>query len=132
MASELALLAGRIIFGGYFVLSGLNHFMKTEQLSGWIESKDIPAGDVLTYFTGGQLILGGFLLVLAFRPVIGIGALGLFLLAVTPTFHNFWDMEGEEKQNHMVNFLKNLALIGALLVMYGASAAVFPEALISL
>lgn len=130
MASELALLAGRLLFGGYFVLSGLNHFLKTEQMAGWLESKGVPQPELLTYFTGGQLILGGALVLLALRPVIGVGALALFLIVVSPTMHDFWNMEGQEKQNHMVNFLKNTALLGALLIMIGAQSAVFPAPLV--
>lgn len=130
MTSELALLAGRVIFGGYFVLSGLNHFMKTEQLSGWLQAKGLPQPDLLTYFTGGQMIFGGALVILALEPVIGIGALALFLAVVTPTMHDFWNMEGEDRQSHMVNFLKNMALFGALLIMIGARSAVFPAPLV--
>lgn len=130
MASELALIAGRLIFGAYFVLSGLNHFMKTENLAGWLEAIGVPQPELLTYFTGGQLILGGALVALAVEPVIGIGALALFLLVVTPTMHNFWDMEGEDKQSHQVNFLKNVALLGALLILVGAQEAVFTAPLV--
>jgi uncharacterized membrane protein YphA (DoxX/SURF4 family) len=130
MASELALVAGRLIFAVYFVLSGINHFMKTENLTGWVEAKGLPLPEALVYFSGGQLVLGGALVALAFEPVIGIGALALFLLVATPTMHNFWDMEGEDKQNHQVNFLKNFALLGALLVMLGARDAVFTAPLV--
>ena len=128
--SELALIIGRLVFGGYFAFSGLNHFMNSEQMSGWLESQGIPQPDLLTYFTGGQLIFGGALVALAFEPVIGIGALSLFLLVVTPLMHDFWNMEGGERQNHQVNFLKNAALLGALLVMLGAQEAVFSAPLV--
>lgn len=116
MTYEIALLVGRILFGGFFAFNGLNHFMNSGQLSGWIESKGYPAPDLLVYVSGLMLLLGGLGIAAGAYPVVSIGLVGVFLAAVTPTFHDFWNMEGEEKQTQMTNFLKNLALLGALLM----------------
>jgi putative oxidoreductase len=45
-----------------------------------------------------------------------IGALGLILYMIPTTliFHSFWAFEGAEQKMQMVNFMKNLALIGGL------------------
>ena len=122
---NVALILGRLIFGVYFVVSGLNHFINSESISGWISAKDFPLAKFLTYFTGGQLILGGLSIVTGILPLVGLGALALFLMIVTPVFHDFWHMEGEERQNHRINFMKNLALTGAIIIIYGAREAIF-------
>lgn len=116
MSYEIALLVGRVLFGGYFAFSGLNHFMNSDQLSGWVESKGFPAPDLLVYLSGLMLLAGGLGIAAGAYPVLSILLVGVFLAAVTPSFHDFWNFEGEEKQSHMTNFLKNVALIGALLM----------------
>jgi len=114
---QITLFIGRLLIGGYFAFSGLNHFMKKEQLSGWSASRGVPMPDVAVLGTGLMLVLGGLSIVTGAFPAVGVGLIGLFLLVATPWMHNFWDMEGEEKQNHMINFLKNVGLLGGLLVV---------------
>jgi|AntDeeMinimDraft_5_1070356.scaffolds.fasta_scaffold00106_13 uncharacterized membrane protein YphA (DoxX/SURF4 family) len=125
MSYEIALLVGRVLFGGYFAFSGLNHFMNSDQLSGWVESKGFPAPDLLVYLSGLMLLAGGLGIAAGAFPVASILLVGIFLAAVTPTFHDFWKFEGEEKQNHMVNFMKNVALIGALLMALSLDWSVY-------
>ncbi|ELR11626.1 uncharacterized protein ACA1_259500 [Acanthamoeba castellanii str. Neff] len=80
------------------------------------------------YWASSALLLGGPLLVLGvFLPVLRkLGALLLFvfLAGVTPTMHDFWaKTEQGEQQAHMVHFLKNLSLMGALLLILAEPAA---------
>jgi putative oxidoreductase len=47
-------------------------------------------------------------------------ALGLvvFLIVITPIFHNFWSAPEAEKMMQQINFVKNLGLIGAFLFLF--------------
>ena len=125
MSYEVALLVGRLLFGGYFAFSGLNHFIKSDQLSGWVESKELPAPDLLVYLSGVMLMAGGLGIAVGAYPVVSVLLIGVFLAVVTPMFHDFWNFEGEEKQSHMTNFLKNVALIGALLMTLSLDWSVY-------
>lgn len=116
------LMAGRALLGGYFAFAGLNHLMSSEEMAGWIESKGFPAAELVNYFVGGKLLLAGLAVVAGALPAVSWGALTLFVLIASPLFHNFWDMEGEEKQKHMNHFLKNAGLLGGLL-LFGALVA---------
>ena len=107
-------LAGRVIMGGYFAFTGLNHFLQDDSMSGWIEAKGYPMPEVLNYFAGGLLLMAGLDLILGTFPATAWGALTLFLVVASIGFHDFWNLEGEERQNHMTHFLKNLGLIGGL------------------
>ena len=40
---EYLFLLGRILYGGFFVLGGLNHFMHLGMMSGFVASKGVPA-----------------------------------------------------------------------------------------
>ena len=42
--------------------------------------------------------------------------IALWLVPVTLVFHNFWGVPAAQQQEQMINFLKNLAIIGGLLV----------------
>jgi putative oxidoreductase len=41
----------------------------------------------------------------------------LYLIPTTLLFHNFWALQGIERQDNMAHFLKNLAIMGGLLVL---------------
>ncbi|HYT56152.1 MAG TPA: DoxX family protein, partial [Verrucomicrobiae bacterium] len=41
----------------------------------------------------------------------------LYLIPVTLIFHNFWAYSGIEMQTQLVNFLKNLSIMGGLLLV---------------
>lgn len=118
---EWVLLVGRIIFGGFFIMSGINHFTNLGMMGEYALSKGTPA-KVAVAGTGVMLIAGGLSVVLGFLPVIGLILIILFLLPVSFLMHNFWAVPQEQKMAEQVNFMKNIALTGAsLALMYGAS-----------
>jgi len=67
--------------------------------------------------TGALMALGGLGIVLGAFPQLAILLLILFLLPTTVVMHDFWNAEGQEKQMEMINFTKNIALIGALIML---------------
>jgi putative oxidoreductase len=120
---EIILLVGRILFGGFFVMSGLNHFRNLGMMSGYAQSKNVPFPRLAVIGTGVMLVAGGASVLLGIVPIVGLTVLILFLLSTLPTMHNFWNMKDpQQRATEQVNFLKNVALIGAsLALMYGAS-----------
>jgi putative oxidoreductase len=50
---------------------------------------------------------------------LGTLALIVFLIPATVIFHDFWSVEGPEQQLQMAHFMKNLAILGGLLVVVG-------------
>jgi putative oxidoreductase len=114
---NVAFLVGRLVFGGYFLYSGLNHFMMRKMMAGYAASKGVPAPDAAVLGSGLLLVLGGLSIVLGIRPHVGAGLIVVFLLGVTPMMHNFWAVtDPGQKMGDMINFTKNLALIGAALM----------------
>ncbi|MDF9746236.1 DoxX family protein [Natrinema salsiterrestre] len=111
------LLVGRLLFGGLLVFQGVNHFMQTDMLAGYAESKGIPAARFGVVASGVMLVLGGLGIVLGVYPVIAAGMLAVFFLAVTPFMHDFWAVPEEQQQNEMTHFLKNVELLGASLLV---------------
>ena len=57
-------------------------------------------------------------MLLGVYPVVGIVLLIIFLLGVSFQMHNFWKVaDAQMKQIDMINFTKNMALVGALLMI---------------
>jgi putative oxidoreductase len=111
-----AFLAGRILFALFHLSSGVNHFKSLGPYSQYAGSKGVPAPKAAIIGSGLLLIIGGLSILLGYAPLIGIAALVLFYLGVTPVMHNFWAASPEHKQAEMINFMKNVALLGATLM----------------
>ncbi len=120
---ELVLLVGQILFGGFFIMSGINHFRNLGMMSGYAKSKNVPSAGLAVMVTGAMLMVGGASVLLGILPIVGLSLLILFLLSTLVTMHDFWNMKDpQQRAAEQVNFLKNVALIGAsLALMYGAS-----------
>lgn len=125
MTTELLVLAGRILFGGYFAFNGLNHFLKSENMAGYAESKGVPYPKAAVYLTGLMLLGGGLGVITGAYPVASIALIGVFLAVTTIKMHDFWNMEGEQRQQQMIHFLKNMAMLGAALTMTGINWSVY-------
>jgi putative oxidoreductase len=66
------------------------------------------------------LLLGGASILLGAKPKIGTAAVIAFLAAVSPMMHDFWTQQDpSQRQNDMVHFSKNMALLGAAIALMG-------------
>lgn len=114
---EVAFLIGRLLFGGYFFYNGLNHFTMRRMMASYAASKGVPAPDMAVLGSGLLILLGGLSILLGIRPHVGAGLIVIFLLGVTPMMHNFWTVtDPNQRMMEMINFTKNLALLGAALM----------------
>ncbi len=115
---DLALLVGRLIFGGYFLWAGLNHFRRLGMMAQYAAAKGTPAPRLAVAGTGALLLAGGASVVLGLYPLVGLGLIALFLIGVTPVMHAFWKVaDPMARMGEQVNFTKNLALLGATLAL---------------
>jgi putative oxidoreductase len=82
----------------------------------------IPAPNVLVYVAALAEIFGGLSLLLGFLTRIGALGLTAFLVVTTLVFHDFWAVPGEQARMQMIQFMKNLAVIGGLVVVFATGA----------
>jgi putative oxidoreductase len=109
---------GRLLFGGYFVYNGINHFQSLNAMAGYAQSKGAPFPKFSVGFSGLLLLVGGLSVLLNIFPVIGLIALVIFLIPVTFIMHAYWKVQdAQAKMGERVNFMKNLALLGAVLIV---------------
>ena len=108
---------GRFLLSLIFVMSGVHKIMAWDQTATQMEGEGMPAVPLLLVGAIAFELLGGLSVMLGVKARIGAVALFLFLIPTTLIFHDFWTYEGQEQQMQMINFMKNLAIMGGLLVV---------------
>lgn len=110
---------GRLIVGGYFVMMGIQHFINLKNLSGYSKSKKVPMPEVAVIITGILMLLGGLGVFFNQFWNESILLLIVFLIPTTFVMHAFWNVKDPmQKMNERIAFFKNLAIMGALLMLF--------------
>jgi uncharacterized membrane protein YphA (DoxX/SURF4 family) len=118
MGAEILFVIGHLVVGIYFLESGIGHFFKVNYLAGYASSKGVPFAKVSVIASGILFALGGISLIGWIRPDLGIGLIILCLLPVTTLMHNFWAASDPmHRANERISFMKNIAIIGSLLLL---------------
>jgi putative oxidoreductase len=113
-------LMGRMIFGGFFLYNGANHFLSNAMFVQYTAAKGVPMPEIAVAIAGLLIVVGGFCVLVGLWPYLGALCITLFLIGVTPIMHNFWAIADETQRTvELANFAKNLALLGGALMMVG-------------
>jgi putative oxidoreductase len=113
-----AFIIGRALFGGFFAYSGINHLQNASAMGQYAAAKGVPAAEQAVKATGAMLIAGGLSVIAGVKPRQGLAALVAILIPTTLQMHRFWEeTDAQTRQGEMINFMKNMALVGAALTM---------------
>ncbi len=107
---------GRMIVGVFYLYNAYNHFANLKNMAGYAGSKGVPLPELAVAGSGLLLLGAGILLILGIYTDYTTAALVLFFVPVSFLIHNFWAVGEEMKAMEMVNFLKNMALMGSALM----------------
>lgn len=120
---DILFLIARVLFALLFLVSALGHLTQTAAMTGYAESRGLPAAKLGVIVSGLGMLLGGVSILLGFYA--DLGSLGLAALMVITAFsmHHFWSDPAEAKQMEQVQFLKDIALAGGALAFYFAFAS---------
>ena len=111
---------GRLIFGGFFIYSGISHLKDRKSMAAYARAKGVPEPDLAVTLSAVPLLVGGASILLGVKPKLGAAALLGFLAGVSPIMHDFWrDEDPQTRMNNMVMFMKNAALAGGALALMG-------------
>jgi putative oxidoreductase len=119
--SSMALI-GRLLIAAIFLMSGIAKLTDTPGTVAHMTAAGIPYADTLAIVAGVAEILGAAAIALGLLTRLGAFGLFLYMIPTTVIFHGFWNFHGAERLPQMVNFMKNLAIMGGLatLVAFGA------------
>src|SRR5438105_2129151 len=125
----LLALLGRILLCGVFLMGAAGNVMHFNDAVGYMTAKGVidtsPVPHVLLGGAIAFLVVGSVSVIAGFKARLGALLLLIFLVAVTPIFHNFWVLEGQQQQQEMVSFLKNASMAGAMLLVIANGPGLF-------
>jgi putative oxidoreductase len=121
---SFAAFVGRIFLALIFVVSGVGKITGYAGTAAYMASKGLPLVDILLPLTIAVELGGGLLLALGWKARWAALALLLFLIPTTLIFHQFWGLEPKLAQMQKIHFLKNVAIMGGMLMVlaFGAGA----------
>jgi putative oxidoreductase len=118
-------LFGRILLSQIFIMSGLQKFGMYSMMTGYAAAKGLPMAKVAIGVAAAIELLGGLAILTGFQTKLAAWIVFLFLIPTTLLFHNFWTMAGMERMDNMGHFMKNLAIMGGLLILAANGAGAY-------
>lgn len=112
----------RLLFSGVLVYMAVDGFRHNDVRVDIAESKGVPVPEFIVPVTTGMLLVSNLCLLVWRFPRAAAGAVILFFLGTTPTIHNFWALEGEERKANKINFCKNLVILGGAIHLLNEAA----------
>lgn len=123
-----AFLVGRVLFALVIGYLALGNLLDLESSVGYAKSKGAPLATISVPIGSFGLIAGALAILTGIFPAVGALAVIAFLVPITVIMHDFWTMEGQDRQNEQIHFLKNIGLIGSALVFLTLSPIAWPLA----
>jgi putative oxidoreductase len=123
--SDVVNLISRVLLSAVFIVYGIFKFMDVSSITNNAGTKrfmDLIAGGAPTptwlgYLIAAIEVFGGLVLLVGFKTRWVAWAFVAWLIVVTYFGHPFWTMDGQPRGLNMVNFYKNLAIIGGYLLL---------------
>jgi putative oxidoreductase len=118
---DVLFLIGRVLFALVFVSSGFMAHLGEGGKMGrqYARSLGAPNPDLLVPLSGIVIIAGGLMIALGIWADLGALLIIGFLAGITPIMHAFWKVEdAQEQQVQSAMFFKNVALLGAALIIF--------------
>jgi putative oxidoreductase len=119
---HLTALVARIALSAIFLVSGWTKLSDPAATVGYMNAMGVPEPNTLVYVAGMAEILGGLSILFGFMTRIGALGLFAFLIVTGFYFHDFWNLTGADAKTQMVQFMKNLSIMGGLLMIVASGA----------
>lgn len=111
-------LIGRLLIALPFLNFGTYKLTNWDMLVGWLAFKGLPMPEFLLAMSIAIELLGGVFLILGWKVRYASALLFLYLIPVIFIMHNFWAIEGADRQPAVENFGKGLMIMGGLLYVF--------------
>jgi putative oxidoreductase len=125
-----AYMLGRILLSLLFVVAGIQKLMNIRATADMVAATKIPIPDDIVPYLGGipkyealGYLVAAIELICGLMVLIGLKArwgalvLTVFTAATIILVHHFWDMSGEAFNSNLTDALKNLSIMGGLLLV---------------
>ncbi|MBN3785802.1 DoxX family protein [Burkholderia sp. Ac-20353] len=111
------LLVARVLLMVLFMLFGWQKLMGFSGTVAYMASTGSPSPELSAVIAVGAELIGGVLIAIGFytRPL--ALALGVYTLATGFIGHRYWAMHGMDQYIAMINFYKNVSIVGGFLLL---------------
>jgi putative oxidoreductase len=119
LLQSLVVLLSRALLCQIFLISAVGHLFNWGGTTQYMAAQGMFLVHFMLAGAVAFLLAGGLSVLLGYYARCGSILLIVFLLMVTPIFHNFWAYESSDPQRMMqtINFMKNTGLAGGLLMV---------------
>jgi putative oxidoreductase len=121
---------GRIFLSLVFVVSGVQKLMNISVIAKMLADNNVPIPEqvvpylqgipkyeALGYLAAAVEIIGGLMVLIGLKARWGALLLAVFTALTIVFVHHFWDMTGSALTDNLTEALKNLSIIGGLLLV---------------
>lgn len=108
----------RVLLAGIFIMGGWGAMSNPGTRPQKVAAAGIPMAEQAVILNGGLMVVAGLLLCLGIAPRVAATLLVGSMVPTTMVGHPFWKEEpGLGREQQLIQFLKNLGLIGGLLMV---------------
>lgn len=116
---DFLLVVGRVLFSIIFITSGWAHLTKTKDMVGYAQFKKVPSPKLSIQVSGLLLILGALSITFGIYADLGALFIAVLMAIFAVKMHDFWTQsDAQQKRNERGQFLKDLGLGGAALILF--------------
>lgn len=122
LLQDLFVLLGRVCMGAMFIWGAYEKITHWQATESYMKSKHVPQLKIVLPAMIALELIGGFSALLGWHA--HFGAL-LLLIAMAPSvvwFHPFWKANGLEKTEQRISFMKEVSIVGGLLLLLSIGA----------
>jgi putative oxidoreductase len=119
-AAGILVLLGRVSFSVFFAKSGIGHVRRHQVMGDYSRAASFPAPYLAGWPAGVWLLAASLSISLGIWPDLGSLMVAVFVVPAGLYFHRFWTLvDPAQRQMQSGNLLRNVALLGASLAMFG-------------
>lgn len=106
--------AARIMIAVLFLKSGFGKLMDPGSVATRLSDAGFPLATIAAYLTIAIEIGAPIALIAGYRILVTCALLGSFTFLASVFFHQFWAVEQAQQTGQLIQFMKNVAIVGGL------------------
>jgi putative oxidoreductase len=116
---------GRVAVVAIFIWSGVGKFIAPATTNAMIVAKGFPMPMVFTYAAGAVEVVLGLMVAVGWQTRLASLGLVAFTIVASLFIHDWWNMTGPARLANQIAFMKNVSIIGGLMMIMAAGAGRF-------
>lgn len=107
---------GQILLGAFFIFLAISHAMNWRTRSDHLRERNVILPTLVLWLSILLYFLGGLFLVFHLAMCTVVAVLSIMVIIRAVIMGNFWSSKGDDQHIASLQFMTNMALLGALLL----------------